>query len=330
MPANLTPQYSKAEEEYRRAQTAEEKVVCLERMLQLIPKHKGTEKLQADLKTKLKETRDEVTEEKKTSAKKGKSARLPRQGAGQVILVGAPNSGKSRILAELTHAKPEVAPYPFTTRELMPGMMPWEDVVVQLVDTPPITDAHFESAILSLVRSADAVLLCMDGSSDDAPDQTHEVLRQFEARKTVLDNLSGFKEDDFSVVHVKSLLVVTHADDPGCPARLEYYREAYPHSLRTLLVELERADSITELRDEIYRLLGVIRVYTKPPGRPADMTLPFTLPIGGTVEDLATKVHRDLAAKLKFAKVWGDGAHDGQSVGPEHVLFDKNVVELHA
>lgn len=329
MPANLTPQYSKAEEEYRRAQNAEERVACLELMLKLIPKHKGTEKLQADLKTKLKETREEFTEEKKSS-KKGKSGKIPRQGAGQILIVGAPNAGKSRVLAELTHARPEVAPYPFSTREPMPGMMPWEDVVVQLVDTPPITDTHFESSILGLVRAADAVLLCMDGSSDDAPDETFEVLKQLQARKTILDEHSGFQEDDFSVVHVKSMLVVTRADDPGCPARLEYYREAYPHSMKTVLVELDRADSIAQLRQAIYQLLGVIRVYTKPPGRPVDLTAPFTLPVGGTVEDLATKVHRDLAAKLKFAKVWGAGAQDGQSVGPDHVLHDKNIVELHA
>lgn len=328
MPANLTPQYSKAEEEYRRAQTSDEQVACLERMLQLIPKHKGTEKLQADLKTKLKEAREEAGEARK-AAKKTKSVRIPRQGAGQVVILGAPNAGKSRVLAELTSAKPEVAIYPFTTREPLPGMMPWEDVVVQLIDTPPITDAHFEGYLTGMVRSADLAVLCFDGSSDDAPDQTLDVIRQLEGRKTRLASLSGFLEDDYSVVQVKTLLVVTHGKDPAAADRLAYFREAWPNDLATLSVELDDADSKETLRNRIYQELGVIRVYTKPPGKPADYTAPFSLSAGATIEDLATKVHRDLAGKLKFAKVWGTGVHDGQSVGPDHVLFDRDLVELH-
>src|SRR5262249_40961550 len=185
MPANLTPQYSKAEEEYRKAQTVAEQIACLETMLQLIPKHKGTEKLQADLKTKLKETREELAAEKK-APKKGKSHKIPRQGAGQVVILGGPNAGKSRVLKELTNAQPEVAPYPFTTRETLPGMMPWEDVMLQLIDTPPITSSMFESDLSGLVRSTDAVVLCLDGSSDNAPDETYEVVQQFQTRKTLL------------------------------------------------------------------------------------------------------------------------------------------------
>lgn len=329
MPANLTPQYSKAEEEYRRAQTPAEEVLCLEKMLQLIPKHKGTEKLQAELKTKLKEARAELADEKK-AAKRGKSTRIPRQGAGQIVLVGAPNAGKSRILATLTHAKPEVAPYPFTTREPLPGMMPWQDIFVQLIDTPPITDTHFESALASLVRSADAALLVMDGSSDDGPDETFEVMRQLEQRKVLCARESGFVDDDFARVKVKTLLVVTRGDDPGAAERLAYLAEAMKERLASATVELERPESVERLRDRIHELLGVMRIYTKRPGKPAEKTAPFTLPMGGTVEDLAERVHKELAAKLKFAKVWGTGAHDGQSVGPEHVLHEGNVVELHA
>jgi len=329
MPANLTPQYSKAEEEYRRAQTPQEQVACLEKMLVLIPKHKGTEKLQADLKTRLKEAREELEAEKK-APKKGKSYKIPRQGAGQVILLGAPNAGKSRVLAELTNATPEVAPYPFTTREPLPGMMPWEDVKVQLIDTPPITDSHFESYLPGMVRSADAVLLCFDGSSDDAPDETAEVVKQFRDRKTILSTQTGFDEDDMSIVHVRTLLVVTRGNDPDCGDRLDYFREQVSTPFEEVRVDLENREDVEALRTKIYSALGLIRVYTKAPGKPASYEDPFTLPIGGTVEDLAAKVHRDLAEKLKFAKVWGTSAHDGQSVGRDHVLFDKDLVELHA
>jgi ribosome-interacting GTPase 1 len=328
MPANLTPQYQKAEEEYRKAQSPEERVDCLQQMLQLIPKHKGTEKLQADLKSRLKEAKAEFETEKK-GHKKGPSHKVLRQGAGQVVLIGAPNSGKSRILKDLTHAQPEVADYPFTTREPMPGMMPWEDVSVQLIDTPPITDSHLEPYLVGMVRGADAVLLCLDGSADDAPDETAAVVAQLESRKTLLADRTGFDEEDFSIVRLRTLLVVTRGDDPQCDDRLAYLREVLPLPFPMQKVELNRMESREELRHRIFGLLNVIRVYTKRPGKPADYEDPFTIAAGGTIDDLALKVHREMAEKLKFARIWGTGVHDGQSVGREHQLFDRDLVELH-
>lgn len=328
MAVNATPQYKKAEEEYRRAQSVQEQIECLEKMLILLPKHKASEKVQMDLKTRLKEARGELAAEK-AAPKKTKSYRFPRQGAGQVIILGGPNAGKSRLLAELTSAKPEVAPYPFTTREPQPGMMPWEDVTVQLIDTPPITDTYFEAYLPNLVRTADGVLLCFDGSSDDAPDHTAELIRQIESRKTILSQESGFVEDDLTQVRVKTLLVVTRADDPGRADRVAYFEEMLPGRFEPVLVEFDKPESTAALRDRIYRVLHVMRVYTKTPGKPAKYESPFTLPIGATVEDLAAKVHHDLAEKLTHARIWGSGAHDGQSVGRDHVLSDRDMVELH-
>ena len=329
MPANLTPQYLKAEQQYRRAQSPEERVACLEEMLRLVPKHKGTDHLQADLKTRLKQARTDSASEKTATKKEGRGLRIPRQGAATVPLLGGPNAGKSRVLAELTNAKPEIAPYPFTTREPAPGMMPWQDVKVQLIDTPPITADFFEASVLGMTRTADAALLCLDGGSDDGPDQAGEVLDQLRQRKTVLDVTSGFGVDDYSIIRVKTLLVMTRGDDPGALDRLEYFRELAPTPFVTRTVELERPDSIEALRDEVYRFLDLIRIYTKAPGKPASKTAPFTLHSGGTVEDLAPKVHRDLVGKVKYAKVWGASAHDGQSVGLEHPLADGDLVELH-
>ncbi len=328
MAVNATPQYKKAEEEYRRAQTIEEQIACLEKMLVLLPKHKASEKVQSDLKTRLKEARGELAAEK-AAPKKVRTYQFPRQGAGQVVILGGPNAGKSRLLAELTSAKPDVAPYPFTTREPHPGMMAWEDVSIQLIDTPPITDTFFEAYLQNIVRSADAVLLCFDGSSDDAPDQTAEVIRQIEQRKTVLARESGFVEDDLTQIHIKTLLVPTRADDPACADRLAYFEEMFPSRFDRQPVEFERAESTAALRDRIYKMLNVMRVYTKAPGKPADRKSPFTIPHGGTVEDLAEKIHKDLAANLTHARIWGSGVHDGQSVGREHVLADGDLVELH-
>jgi ribosome-interacting GTPase 1 len=328
MPANLTPQYQKAEEAYRRAHSAQEQVDCLEEMLKLIPKHKGTEKLQADLKTRLKEAKTELQTEKR-APKRGPSYHFPHQGAGQVVLLGGPNAGKSRILKELTNAEPVVADYPFATHEPLPGMMRWEDVQVQLIDTPPVTSGHIEPYMTNIVRGADAALLVMNGAADDAPDETASAIHQFESRKTLLSDRTGFDENDFSVVHVKTLFVVTHGNDPDCETRLELFHEQVPRSFPTARVDLDRGEDREELRNAIYRLLDVIRVYTKAPGKPRDDGEPFTIPRGGTVEALATKVHRELAETFKFARVWGTSAHDGQIVGREHVLCDHDLVELH-
>ena len=330
MPANLTPQYQRLEERYRKSQTLQERAELLDEMLATIPKHKGTEKLQAELKTKVKETKAELQAEAAAPKKGPKTFRFPRQGCGQVLIVGAPNAGKSRILKELTKAEPEVAPYPFTTREPLPGMMPWEDVNVQLIDTPPITDAQFEPYLLNLVRAADAVVLAFDGSSDDAPDQTAEVLNQFASRKTQLADVTGFDDDDFSIIRIKTLLVVTRGSDRGCEDRLAFFREMTDANFPTLMIDLAEADSREQLRDAIYQSLGVIRLYTKKPGKPADMSSPFVIKAGGSVDDLAAVIHKDLVETLKFAKVWGSSAHDGQSVGRDHVLHDKDLVELHA
>jgi ribosome-interacting GTPase 1 len=328
MAVNATPQYKKAEEEYRRAQSVQEQIDCLEKMLVLLPKHKASEKVQSDLKTRLKEARAELAAEK-AAPKKAKTYKFPRQGAGQVVILGGPNAGKSRLLSELTSARPEVAPYPFTTREPQPGMMPWEDVSVQLIDTPPITDTFFEPYLPNLVRVADGVLLCFDGSSDDAPDHTAEVIRQIESRKTLLARDSGFLEDDLTIVRVRTLLIVTRADDPGRADRLAYFDEMFPGRFEPVLVEFDRPESVSALRDTIFRMLAVLRVYTKAPGKPAEFKSPFTLPVGASVEDLAEKVHHDLAAKLTHARIWGSGVHDGQSVGRDHVLADRDLVELH-
>jgi small GTP-binding protein len=329
MAVNLTPQYLEAEAEYKKAQTAEQRLECLKKMWTLVPKHKASEKLQAELKTKISETKEEVEHERKTPKKVGVSHKIPRQGAGQVLIVGAPNVGKSRLLTRLTRATPEVAPYPFTTREPHAGMMEWEDVRVQLIDTPPITADYLEGYLSSMVRSADGSVLLVDLGDDDGPFAAEAVLTRLAEVKTVLVGQPPEQNDDPAVQYVKTLLVGNKCDQAGAADRLEIVREMFGSRFPIQTLDAETGSGLEEVRTAIYRFLNVIRVYSKKPGKPPDMAAPFTCPAGSTLQQMAELVHRDFAEKLKSARIWGTGVFDGQTITRDHVLHDKDVVELH-
>ncbi len=329
MATNLTPQYHKAEEEYRRALTTADEVRWLEVMLREMPKHKASEKLQSELKQKISRAKKELEAEKK-APKSAPGVRIPRQGAGTAILLGGPNSGKSQLLASLTRAKPEIAPYPFTTRAPLPGMMPWEDVMVQLVDTPPITRDYFESYLHGLIRAADLVLLLVDLGSDDGIEQLQELLDRLSATKTRLARMSSLDEEDVGISYTQTLLVPNKIDLAEAAERLELLHELCPLDLQEFPISAAGGQNLESLRTAIFQALGVIRVYSKlPTHKQADFDKPFTLRQGGTVADVAALVHKDLAANLKHARIWGHGVHDGSVVKGDHLLHDKDIVELH-
>ncbi len=330
MPANLPPQYQKAEEDYRRASSPTEKLEKVRELFRLLPKHKGTEKIQAELKQKISRAKDEIEGAKAGGKKVGVSHKVPREGAGQVVLVGAPNVGKSALLAALTNAKPEVAAYPFTTRAPYPGIMTAGDVRIQLVDLPPISGDFLEPWVPALVRSADAALLVADLADDDMADGVEATLGQLAASRAELVGELPFDEEDEAVQHVKTLLVANKADAPGAAGRLEVLREWFGGRFPLAAVSAEEGAGLDELRPMAYDLLGIIRIYTKVPGRPADLGNPFTVPAGSTVLDLAREVHRDLEQSLKYARIWGTGVFEGQTVKRDHELHEADVVELHS
>jgi ribosome-interacting GTPase 1 len=330
MPTNVTPQYKEAEARYRSARTAEEKIAALEEMLAIMPKHKGTDKLQADVKARLAKLRRDTG---KKSGARGTSHMVPREGAGQIALVGLPNSGKSALVAATTHAEPRVADYPFTTREAVPGMMRFEDVGLQLVDLPPVSREHVEPWVFDLIRRADLVWVVLPHES--ALEDLDEVRALLRAKHLELvpagepfPAAGGFStEEAVSPVLKPALLVVTGMDRPGGDANLEALRELLPWT--PLAVSVASALGLEELASRTFVLLDVIRVYTKEPGKPADRERPFTLKQGSTVSDLALLIHRELSAALKFARIWGATVFDGQPVKGDHVLVDGDVVELH-
>jgi ribosome-interacting GTPase 1 len=330
MPANLTAQYHKAEEEYRRASTPDEELRCLQLMLREIPKHKGTDHLQADLKQKISKVKKEIEQQAKAPGKHGGGFRLPRQGAGRVVIIGGPNAGKSQLLASLTRATPEVANYPFTTHEPIPGMMPFEDVTVQLVDTPPITADVLDPNTQGLIRGADLVLLLVDLGSDDGIEQLQEVLERLGQTKTRLARESYLDENDVGLSYTRTFLVLNKIDAPEAGDRRALLKEFCPTDFREFAVSAEHKTGLEELRRAIYETLDVIRVYTKlPTAKEADYDKPFTIRRGGTLLEIAEQIHKDFAQNLKFARVWGSEVHDGTQVKGDYVLHDKDVVELH-
>lgn len=325
MPANLTPEYLAAEQRFKEARTTQEKLLALEEMLSTIPKHKGTEKMQADIKRRISKLRAEPTR------RGGPTKALPvyqieKEGAGQVALVGPPNSGKSLLVTRLTHARPEVADYPFTTRLPVCGMMPFENIQIQLVDLPPVHPEFAEAWLPQVIRYADAALLVVDLGSPDLLEEFDLTLTHLENSKIRLGSTSQFPP---SYVAKPVILVANKSDLPEAMENFELLRELVAGRFPVVSISALQGAGLEELKRAVFDLLGVVRVYSKPPGKKIDRGAPFVLRRGATVLELAGRVHKDLLATLKYARVWGHGRFDGQMVERHYVLEDGDVVELH-
>jgi len=325
MPANLTPEYRQADAQFRSAVTREEKIAALEEMLRVLPKHKGTEKLHADLRSRLARLRREP----RKGPARGHGHRIPPEGAGQVALVGCPNAGKSSLISALTHASPEVAPYPLTTREATPGMMPFEDIAFQLVDLPPLCEEHVEPWVYDLVRAADLVWLVVP---IDRPLVGLDIAIALLAGKGIELHPAGTEAPPASRpgwAQKPTLLVVTGMDRPGASGDLDALRQILETAWPIVPVSVVNRDGLTDLGRQTFAGLGIMRIYTKEPGKDPDRQRPFTLPTGATVGELAATIHNDIAERLRFARIWGRDVFDGQSVGEAHVLAEGDVVEIH-
>lgn len=329
MPANLPPQYLEAEKRYREAKTLEEKLHALKQMYAVMPKHKGTDKLQADIKRRISKINEEIEKGRKSGGKRRNEYVKP-EGAGQIVILGPPNAGKSSLVAALTHAQPDIAPYPFTTKHPFPAMMPFEDVQIQLVDMPPITQTWYEGWISSIVRGCDAVMLVV-GLDDLDPDGNLKViLNHLEGSGIILTGEDTKKEDlpDFRTIEKKAILVINKVDLDDA----SIVRELIQPLKRDLAIHETSCvtkQGIEELRKGLFLSLSAVRVYTKVPGKKPDMSKPFIVVRGTTVLDLAGQIHKDIKENLRFARIWGHARFDGQVVGKDHVLEDGDIIELH-
>jgi uncharacterized protein len=329
MPANLPPEYHKIEATLREAKTAPEKIEIFEKLVSVIPKHKGTEKLVALYKTKIAKLKDEMQKRPSTS-RRGSLLRIDKSGAGQVVVAGPPNAGKSSLVKALTGVEVEVADYPFSTRSPSPFMMPFENIKIQLIDTPPLTSEFMEPWFPEMIKTADAIVLVADLGDPDSAGLIEGIISILKEKKVELAAPSAVISPDKIPFLKRSLVAANKSDVDASGGAFEALKTLLEGPFDRLPVSAETGFHIHELKRRIFALLHVVRAHSKVPGKKAELDSPFALKKGSTVLDMARAVHKDFAEKLDFARVWSRGGGiDGLRVNRDHVLNDEDVVELH-
>lgn len=333
MPANLPPQYYELEREFKAERDTAEKLRMAQELLAMMPKHKGTDKLQAEMKAKISKLKKELSgvSKKGGPAKSSQMDHIEREGAGQIILIGAPNSGKSSLLDYFTNARPLIGDYPYTTREPQPGMMDYESIQIQLIDTPPISPDLFETYLLGLIRNADIVGLVVGLETPGFGERVRFVVDKLLERRIVLTNNPpdpDSVEIEAGMAYKKALIIAHKIFDDDGKRRNHNLPEMFPGFT---IVETSILDDemMERLRSEFFKALNIIRVYTKNPGSEPDFTDPIILKPDASVEDAAIALHKDFAYKLQYAKIWGEGKHDGQRVQKTFKLIDGDIIEFH-
>ncbi|HDD61554.1 MAG: GTP-binding protein HSR1 [Chloroflexota bacterium] len=327
MPTNLPADYFNAEERFRSATTTEDKIKYLEEMMGTIPKHKGTDHLRADLRKKLSKLKTAATS-KKSSKKQLSAYHINKEGAGQIIIIGTTNVGKSSLVANQTNADPEVSEVPFTTWTAMPGMMKIDNIQVQVIDTPPIGDEYIDPEFLNLIRRVDLVLVMIDLHAHPVQ-QLEFVLQKLQENRIAPKYLEGQIEAEGFLLHVPTLVVVNKFDSEEYEEHYQIFKELLGQEYPMVPVSVQTGHNLEALKQMIFEKLGVIRVYSKAPGKDVDKSAPFVVDQGIQLGDFAGKVHKDFQEKLKSAKIWGTSADfDGQMVSRDHVLEDEDIVEL--
>jgi hypothetical protein len=328
MVLNVRPAYLRAEQKYKAAGTTEEKLQALREMLATAPKHKSAQKLLKDLKQRISRLRNDQSEKRRSSGH-ADPFNIRAQGAGQVLLLGAPNVGKSSILAALTKASVKVAEFPFTTQVPVPGMAFHEDVPIQLVDTPPVTAEHLPTGLAGAIDHTDAALLVLDAASDSALEDL-ELCRRVVASRGLFGvyDPEPSAYEDHPHMPLRTLVACTKMDLPGAGDTLETLRELYPEPTRFVGISTKTGEGLKQMLGLLFELLHVVRVYSKPPGKPPDLDKPFVLHVGSTVKDLAEQIHHELGRSVRGARLWGSNVHHGHQVHIDHVLNDRDIVQL--
>ncbi|MBT9174717.1 MAG: GTPase Obg [candidate division WS2 bacterium] len=327
MPANLTPQYLEADKRFREAKDLEEKISALRDMMALIPKHKGTDKLRADLRRKL----SKLLEEPHKRPKKGGRAydHIPREGIAQIALLGLPNSGKSSFINYVTKARTQVADYPFSTTTPAIGMLDYEDVQIQIIDLPPLWEKT-ESWVYNIVRNCDLAIIILDSTSI-SPGEDYLAISDYLLKAKIALSPVKIGEDEMqSIRTVPAIIVLSKCDFPEDTGKAGELKDLLGDNWVVTLFSIINPHNLDLLKREIFINLNLIRVYTKKPGYPPDLDRPYVLPKGSTLQDVASAIHKDLSKAFKFARVWSkDGSLKGMAAEKNYLVKDSDILEFH-
>ncbi|MBI2084490.1 MAG: 50S ribosome-binding GTPase [Candidatus Aenigmarchaeota archaeon] len=294
MPTNQGPEYFAAERKYLQSRTKLEKMTWLEEMIRTSVKHKGTEKLLADLRKRLAKLKKEAYIQRKKSGKPKVSIR--KEGAAQICIIGFTNSGKSTLLNSLTNAKADIASYPYTTKKPVVGMMDYEDLRFQLIEIP----ATFESESMSLLHTCDLIIAVLD-STQNVQEQREELVRILKENR--LENKK--------IIFAKNKSTVCGLD-----------RE-------TICMDTKSGIGLEEIKERTWKALDKIRIYTKSPKKPKSIPA-LALKKDATVADLAKEIHKDFMKIFKYARIFNSSKFSGKKVGLDYKLHDNDVVEIHS
>lgn len=305
MSANLPPQFFQLQAKLKQVTTPEEKISILEEMLAICPKHKGTEKVQKELKSK-------IAKLKKQTPKKIKREvfySVVKEGAGQIVIIGSTNSGKSSLLNALTNAQVKVAPYPFTTQIPQPAMMKYENILIQLVDTPPLTKES-PGWLKAIISGADGLLAVFDLSNP-------EIEKEIKELKEILEN--------WNLENKKTIFLGNKIDLPEARKNFEKLKSEY----KIKPISAQNGIGIEELKKEIFDLLEIIRVYSKKPGKEPDLKHPFIAKRNTKLIELAKEISEDFATSFKYARLFRKDSQKFKIVGKDYLLNDEDIIEIH-
>ncbi|MFW9991601.1 MAG: GTPase [Candidatus Odinarchaeota archaeon] len=244
---------------------------------------------------------------------------VPRSGDGRIALFGVSNAGKSSLMNAITNTDVKTGNFLHTTRTALAGTCEYENLKIQIVDLPGHLykeDWDVTKQIVRVARTSDAILLVID-LSEDVKEQYNFLMEQLEDAKIVVNGKS---------IH-KLGVIATKGDLPGSKENFKQLKEltavpVYP-------ISIKNAESFENLKKNLFEVLEIIRVYTKPPGKKVNHSQPFVCPRGTTVGELAGNIHKDFLKLFRYAKVWGSSVDfSGQQVGLDHELNDSDVVEL--